>query len=126
MRICKYIAIITLFFLSFTLCSCTRVIKNPADEIRLNIWKCEFKDKSVFLLEFKEDDAVIKILKSNKKADLKISGKAFIDKKRIAVFDRDKENYIFDYELKGSVLRLKYGGGTIDLKRINKLTYSDN
>lgn len=117
MKICKYIAIISLFFFVFTLCSCTRVIKTPADEIRLNGWSCEFKDKSSFSLGFMGDDALIIILNSNKKEIFKIYGKAFIDKKRIVVFDEGGNNYVFKYNLKGSVLSLKYNGGEISLKK---------
>ena len=77
MKIIRFLAVLTLVF---TLCSCTRAIKNSSDEIRLNSWSARLYGKSVASLEFSGDEASFIILDKNNKTELKISGTAFIDK----------------------------------------------
>ncbi len=115
MKIIRFLAVLALVF---TLCSCTRAIKNSSDEIRLNSWSARLYGKSVASLKFSGDEASFIILDKNNKTELKISGTAFIDKNRIMIFEKDsKENYIFGYKLKDNILSLRYDGGKINLHR---------
>lgn len=106
------------FTLVFIMTSCTQVIKNPADEIRLASWKASLKNGERVKLDFDEDNVNFIILNSKNKSVLKLSGKAFFDRNRMMIFDRnDSQSYVFNYKLRDNKLELNYGGGKITLKR---------
>ena len=115
----KTTLVILAFFLSFMCCSCTQVIVNSADEIRLNKWSAETEYDKVITLDFNGDKGVFKVNSRDKKASLTISGLCIIDADKIAIFNEaDNENYIFSYKLKGDKLTLKYSGGKLNLLRV--------
>ncbi len=115
MRIFRFLPV---FMLIIIISSCTPVVKNTADEIRRNVWSAELKSGECVTLDFKEDDALFKILSKNKKTVLKIKGLCIIDKKKMMIFDStDKENYVFDYKLKDDKLKLFYDSGELTLVR---------
>ncbi|MCH5303322.1 MAG: hypothetical protein J1E41_00540 [Ruminococcus sp.] len=98
--------------------SCTQVVKNTADEIRLNTWSARLKSESMVTLKFKEDIASFKVTSSDKKPDLKLSGLCIIDSKNIMIFDdSDNQNYVFSYKLKENKLILGYNSVKLTLKR---------
>ena len=111
--------IIPIFIMIF-LCSCSSVVKNAADEIRLNKWSAELENKSVVTLQFKGDTAKLNIKAESKEASAQIKGVSFIDTKRIVIVNNsDKELYTFNYTLKNNKLKLKYKGGAVSLTRKN-------
>lgn len=116
MRIVRIFAVFTLVFI---MTSCARVIENTPDEIRLNKWTAALNGGGKVTLDFSGDSADFIIRNKNNKQDLNISGTAFMDKKRLIVFDKsDSGNYVFTYSLKDDILTLEYDGGKIKLKRV--------
>ncbi len=98
--------------------SCTQVIKNSADEIRLSSWRAELKSGGVCELKFDEDDVEFIILNLKNKSASVIKGKAFFDKNRMIVFDeKDEQSYVFNFKLKNNKLTLFYNSGKLTLKR---------
>ncbi len=115
MRIVRFLLVSALIFF---MTSCTQVIKNSADEIRLSSWRAELKGGGAVEFSFNEDDAEFIILNSKNKTVSEIKGKAFFDKTRLTVFDeKDTQSYVFNYKLKDNKLKLFYAGGEITLKR---------
>ena len=105
----RIVRIFAVFSLVFIMTSCARVIENTPDEIRLNKWTAALSG----------DNADFIIRNKNNKQDLNISGTAFMDEKRLIVFDKsDSGNYVFTYSLKDDILTLEYDGGKIKLKRV--------
>lgn len=115
MRIVRFLLSLALVFF---MTSCTQVIKNSADEIRLSSWRTELKSGGAIKLCFNEDDAEFIILNSKNKIISEIKGKAFFDKTKLTFFDnKDKLSYVFSYKLKDNKMKLFYNGGEITLKR---------
>lgn len=100
------------------LSSCTQIIDNYADEIRLNKWSAELENENSVTLKFKEDNAVFEVVSKDKQSCVKLKGLCIIDKSNIMISDKyDGQNYIFSYKLKDNRLKLTYNDGTITLKR---------
>ena len=115
MRILKFF---TAFILIIIMSSCTQIIKNTADEIRLNKWKAKLKSGSIVTLKFKEDSADFNISSKDKKSDVKLCGLCVIDSENIMIFDdNDNQNYVFSYKVKDNKLVLNYDEGEMVLKR---------
>ncbi len=116
MRLKLFIPIIIMFFLT----SCTQVIVNTTDEIRLNNWSAKPENGSTVTLSFNDDTAEFRIKSTDPDARAKISGLCFIDDKRIFIYNQiENEPYIFEYKLKDNQLIMKYNGGKLVLTRNN-------
>lgn len=98
------------------LTSCTQVVSNTADEIRLNKWSATLGGNRRVILSFKDDIGSFYI--SSKENKIKIKGLTIIDSDTIAIFDSDdSEVYRFKYSLKENKLKLTNSYGTLYLKR---------
>lgn len=114
----RFIKLLSAVFIALTMSSCTQVIFNNSDEIRLNSWSAAQKGGNYVSLKFVEDNAEFKILSENKKPKLTIKGLCLIDKNNIMIFDNsDKQSYTFSYTLKDNKLKLRYDNGELTLKR---------
>lgn len=114
----RFLRFLSVFMLIILMCSCSRVVKNTADEIRLNEWSTDLKNNFNVSLKFNDDKARFIIRKKNN-IYCEISGTSFMDKRALMIFDEnDKRNYTFDYKLNGNILALKYDGGSVRLKRV--------
>lgn len=98
------------------LTSCTQVVSNTADEIRLNKWSATLGGNRRVTLSFNDDIGSFNI--SSKENKIKIKGLTIIDSDTIAIFDSDdSEVYRFKYSLKENKLKLTNSYGTLYLKR---------
>ena len=111
--------IIPLFILLF-LTSCTQVITNTCDEIRLNSWCAELKNGSVVTLKFEDDIARFQIKSDDKEAQTRIKGNCFFENNKMVIYNFDDlEPYCFEYKLKNNKLTLKHSRGKLVLTRCN-------
>lgn len=101
--------------------SCTQVVIDSADEVRLNSWVAKLKNGSSVSLNFIDDIATLNIKNPDKNACVSIKGLGVIDDKRILIHNKsESESYIFNYTIKNNHLILKYNHGSISLSRKNK------
>ena len=99
------------------LSSCTQVVVNTADEIRMNKWSGKTENGNVFTLSFKNDKAEFKV-QNNNKLNLILKGLCAIDNKRIMIYNQsENEPYFFEYTINNNNLILKYDNGIIKLRR---------
>ena len=100
--------------------SCTQVVIDSADEIRMNTWSTKLQNGSVVSLRFKEDIACFKINSSDKDACACIKGLGVIDDSKIMIYNKsDNEPYFFNYKIKKNTLVLSYENGSLTLSRKN-------
>ena len=119
MKKLRLFAVVFLLILSFT--SCTQIVSNTADQIRLNNWKAVLKNESVVTLEFDEDIAKFTVQKKNK-TYLKLKGVCIFDKESLVIFDESTSyKYSFDYYVTGNKLKLTYEDNSITLKKLKKV-----
>ena len=112
--------LIILFIIVILLTSCTQVIVDEADEIRLNKWSAELENSSTVTLDFDDDIARFKIKSKDKEANSIIKGLYAIDDKNIMIYNQDEnEPYFFGYKINNNKLVLKYDGGSLALTRRN-------
>ena len=117
----KFRLIFVAILLIFTLASCTQIVSNNADQIRLNNWKTVLKNESIVTLNFNEDIANFTVKKNNK-TYLKLKGVCIFDKDSLVIFDeKTSYNYSFDYIVTGNKLKLNYGGNSITLKKLKNV-----
>ena len=99
------------------LSSCTAVVDNQADEIRLNRWSASLAGQRKVTLSFDMDIGRLYI-SEKEKSIAEIKGLALIEKTQIALYDsEDKVFYRFDYSLKENKLKLSTKDGSLTLKR---------
>lgn len=98
--------------------SCTRVIVDTEDEIRMNKWSASLKNGSSITLVFEDDIAEFKIYSKDKGAQADLKGLCVIDDKKILIYNQNEgEPYFFDYKVKNNELILRYDGGKLVLNR---------
>ena len=102
------------------LTSCTQVISDSADEIRLNSWRTELNSGSTVALRFDGDNAELKVDSKDKDACVSLKGLCVIDEKTVFIYNKSEgEPYYFNYNIKNNTLVLKYDSGTLVLTREN-------
>jgi len=122
----KSVLVILVLILNFIFCSCTQVVVNSADEIRLNKWSVSTEFDKEVTLEFKGDKGIFKVESEDKKSCVTLSGLCIIDADKIAIFNEsDKENYIFSYKIRGNKLNLSYSEGKLTLLRVQRKNPSE-
>ena len=97
--------------------SCTQVIVNNSDEIRMNKWTAKSENGNVSVLSFKDDFAEFKV-KNNNKELLHLKGLCAIDNNRLMIYNNsEQEPYFFEYKMNNNNLTLKYDGGSLIFAR---------
>ena len=98
--------------------SCTQIVIDSADEIRMNTWSTKLQNGSAVSLRFKQDTACFKIISSDKDACACIKGLGLIDDSKIMIYNKsDNEPYLFNYIIKNNTLKLTYNKDSILLLR---------
>lgn len=92
------------------LTSCTRILSNPSDEIKLNNWKAELKNGYTVTLDFVGDNADLEL---NGDIKTSIKGLCVIDSEEMIIYGA--EPYVFRYALSGDSLKLIRGKGKVTL-----------
>ena len=119
MKKLRLILVAILLILTFT--SCTQIVSNTADQIRLNNWKTVLENESIVTLNFNEDIATFSV-KENNKTYLKLKGVCIFDKDSLVIFDeKTSYKYSFDYIVTRNKLKLDYGGNSITLKKLQNV-----
>ncbi|MBR1731407.1 MAG: hypothetical protein IJ725_03105 [Ruminococcus sp.] len=104
--------------IALLLTSCTQVIVDEADEIRLNKWCAKLENESEVSLSFDDNTACFRIDSKDKDAETEIKGLSVIDNKNIMIYNEsESEPYFFEYKIKNNTLTLKYSGGSLTLTR---------
>lgn len=117
----KFRLLAVIFLLILSLTSCTQIVSNTADQIRLNNWKTQLKNESIVTLDFKGDIAKFTVQKKNK-IYLKLKGVCIFDKESLVIFDESTSyKYSFDYCVTGNKLKLTYGDNSITLKKLKNV-----
>lgn len=99
---------------AFSLVSCTPVINNASDELRMNDWRYEGDNGSTVSLSFDDTDAYLYI--ENAAYTLDISGLCAADDDSLTICDTDiGKNYSFGYHLYGDRVELNFGSGVLEL-----------
>ncbi|MGN1138105.1 MAG: hypothetical protein ACI4RM_01565 [Ruminococcus sp.] len=115
----RLITITILLILALT--SCSQIVSNTADQIRLNNWRTVLKNESIVTLNFNEDIAKFTVEK-NEKTYLKLKGVCIFDKESFVIFDESTSyKYSFDYSVTGNKLKLTYGDNSITLKKLKNV-----
>ena len=113
MKIKLFIPIVIILLLT----SCTQVIVDRADEIRMNKWTAQQENGNMISLSFRDDVAEFNVKNNNKKI-LNLKGLCVIDDKRMLIYNQSEEEpYFFDYKINNNKLILKYDKGKIELTR---------
>jgi outer membrane biogenesis lipoprotein LolB len=114
------IKILTIYFLAFAmlfLCSCSEVADTTAKELRSGIWQ-QNGDNYTVSLEFKNDDAVLKIKDNRSNKERIFQGTTIVTQDNIQISDKETlSTYSFDYKLKGDKVKLTYNDKTISLMK---------
>lgn len=115
MKIKLIIPIIIILLLT----SCTQVIVNNSDEIRMNKWSAESENGNKAVLRFNEEIAEFKVMNNNKEL-LSLKGLCVIDDKKLLIYNQsEQEPYFFDYKISNNNLILNYDGKSLNLTRLN-------
>lgn len=119
MKRLSIIFVTILLILSLT--SCTQIVSNTADQIRLNNWRAVLENESIVTLDFNEDIARFTVQKKNK-TYLKLKGVCIFDKESLVIFDESTSyKYSFDYYVTGNKLKLTYEDNSITLKKLKNV-----
>lgn len=99
------------------LCSCSRAVRSPADELCMYSWSSVCDNGNRLSLSFDEDTAVFKA--ENDSYNVIVSGIYLLDDERLIISDVDTMmNYVFAYIVHGDCVELSFGDGTVTLDKV--------
>ena len=102
------------------LCSCTQVVTDKADEVRLNNWSAALGNENRVSLSFDGDTAEFKVQSDDSDAAVTLKGVGVVDNNNILIYNQsESEPYFFTYKIKNNTLILGYDGGRLTLTRDN-------
>ena len=109
--------LITSILIILFLTSCTQVVVDNSDEIRMNKWSAKSENGNISVLKFKNDIAEFKV-KNNNKEIVYLKGLCLIDDKKLMIYNQsEQEPYFFEYKIKNNNLILKYDGKNLKFSR---------
>ncbi len=116
MKFCRFSALCLLLVLvAFSLCACTDVVNNSADELRLNSWSAQLDNGSVILLSFSEDYATFKLANSEEETCV-IDGLCEISDTAFVIHDKSTStSFAFSYIVHFDSVEIYYEGNSVSL-----------
>lgn len=113
----KYALILLVFVLMF-LCSCTKVVKNSADELTSNSYGSEFENGNIVSLSFSDNNATLE-MKTKNGESATISGFCEISDTQFVIFDsRTSVAYPFCYTVFSDHVDIMHDGNVLKLQKI--------
>lgn len=110
--------IICAFLMLLTLCACSPVVRNTADELTLNSWQTTLDNGNIVTLEFSSDYATLTL--SIKDSDtITISGLCECDDDSFIIYDEVCNiAYPFFYDVHFDCVDITYDENTLSLDKI--------
>jgi hypothetical protein len=103
------------------LCSCSEVTDTTAKELRSNSWILEDNSNYQLSLDFKDDDAIMKITDKTGKTKAVFTGTTIVTADTMEISDKETlSKYNFTYKLQGDNVKLSYKGKTLKLKKLKE------
>lgn len=107
----------SLLLICTLLCSCSRSVRSPSDELRMYAWSAELENGNRVSLQIDDDKA--RFTASNDAFTLTVSGAYLIDDELLVISDEaTRMNYSFRYQVHGDSVELSCGDGTIILQKL--------
>ncbi len=105
-----FVCLITVF-----LCSCTQVVTNSADELKMGEWSETLENESIISLSFDGDFATLKIANEYME-NVCISGLCEFSETDFVIHDeKTKTPFAFSYIVHFDRVEIVYGGNTVSL-----------
>lgn len=117
-RIESIILIAFIVFIISTLCSCTQVVVNSADELKLSSWGVTLDNENEITLSFDGDFATLSSSVKNEEI-VKISGLCEFSETAFVIYDDDsKIPFAFSYIVHFDRVEITYDGNTVSLYKL--------
>lgn len=114
----KFIPILLILLLSVSLCSCSRVISSPGEEIREYSWQSQLENGNEITLSFDGADAALCV--DCEDFILDIGGLCVTTDDRLMIYDTDSgTSYSFSYRLYGDRVELSYNDAEVPLFKLD-------
>ena len=113
----RFLSVILLIVIAFSLTSCVKRIECPADELRMYTWSDTFDNGDEVTLTFTQSNGYLDI---ENKDPLHIGGLCMLTNDYLLIFDEQSGiNYSFRYHLYGDRVELSRDGSVLTLKKVD-------
>ena len=113
----RFLSVVFLIVIMFSLTSCVKRIECPADELRMYTWRDTFDNGDEVTLTFTQTNGYLDIENSD---PLHIGGLCMLTDEMLLIFDEQSEmNYSFGYHLYGDRVELSRDGSVLTLKKVD-------
>ncbi len=100
------------------LCSCTQVVTNSADELKMGEWSETLENESIILLSFDGDFAALEITNKGMES-VSISGLCEVSETDFVIHDeKTKTPFAFSYIVHFDRVEIVYGENTVSLYKL--------